>query len=89
MDTWRHGGGLYLEHVAAAQLSSAHGKKRQALLLIKRTPVLDDGVCDTEETTQQHTTIITRSRRRRGRLQALLWKAEHGVEGQESRGAAA
>lgn len=30
VDTWRHGGGLYLEHIAVAKLTSGHGRKRQA-----------------------------------------------------------
>lgn len=30
VDTWRHGGGLYLEHIAAAKLTSGHDRKRQA-----------------------------------------------------------
>jgi hypothetical protein len=66
VDTWRHGGGLYLEHIAAAKLTSGHGQKRRTLLLIKRKPILKISVGDMEETAQQqHATRITRSRESR------------------------
>jgi hypothetical protein len=80
VDTWRHGGGLYLEHIAAAKLTSGHGQKRQTLLLIKRKPILKISVCDTEETAQQQHATELQGVASRGSLQTLLWKAEHGVE---------